>query len=248
MHSLVKRLFDKAPRSLAQHYETRVDELRKTSRGWELFAASENESQSLGAFDRVIVTLPAPQAALLTITCEEVTDSARLQEYQTLCDRLAAQVYDPCWALMVGLDQPLNVDWGGAFLNGSVVKWASRTNTKPGRAALPEALVLHAQVEFSQNHFEAPSEEVAAKMLTDFWAITGIEPQTALYTAAHRWRYSIPRSETAPGLITDNQKELIFCGDWSAGSKIEGAFLSGICAAGLVMSQERNAQAQGLVN
>ncbi len=84
--------------------------------------------------------------------------------------------------------------------------------------------MLHAQVEFSQDHFEAPSEEVAAKMLADFWAITGLEPQAALYTAAHRWRYSIPRSETEPGLITDAKQELIFCGDWSAGSKIEGAF------------------------
>ncbi len=237
MNALVKGILDKSPERLTTQYETRIDRLRKTADDWELFGLvkDQSESEPLGTFERVIVTLPAPQAAQLTITFDESEKLSKNDEWTSLQTHLAEQRYYPTWALMVAFDKALPLDWGGAFLNGQVVKWASRTNTKPGRHSMPETLILHAQGEFSLTHLEAAADEITHLMLDDFWAITGLDVQEPMHCAAHRWRYSIPIRSEAPGLLTDSRQQLIFCGDWACGSRVEGAFLSGIAAAGHVM-------------
>ncbi len=225
MSALVKHLIDKAPSLLTTHYDTRVEALcQRSSHDWEVMANVHDVSQSMGTFDRVIVTLPAPQAALLRIQTEADSSTGSGNAYPVMTERLAAQEYDPSWAVMVAFEQALNLDWGGAFLNGDVVKWASRTNTKPGRAPLPETLVLHAQAEFLRNHFERSGDEVIEKMLADFWSITGHAPRIPLYTAAHRWRYAIPTAPSAPGLVTDDQHQLIFAAIGQRAPKSKGHF------------------------
>ena len=55
------------------------------------------------------------------------------------------------------------------------------------------------------------------------------------YSIAHRWRYALPAEPLAERCLFDAELQVAACGDWCAGPRVEGAFLSGASAAGRVM-------------
>jgi len=55
---------------------------------------------------------------------------------------------------------------------------------------------------------------------------------------AHRWRYAQAAEALDLGCLWDGELGLGVCGDWCQGSRVEGAFLSGMAAAGRVLGTE----------
>jgi predicted NAD/FAD-dependent oxidoreductase len=51
----------------------------------------------------------------------------------------------------------------------------------------------------------------------------------------HRWRYALAPEPLNQGAFWFKSKRLVVAGDWCHGSRVEGAFLSGMAAAGRVM-------------
>ena len=99
---------------------------------------------------------------------------------------------NPCWATMVAFEKPITDQWAGAFLHGSFLSWAARNSTKPGRNHDVEHLVIHANPEWTAEHWEQDAGEVAQMMLAEFWRVSGISPQSATHLQSHRWKYAIP--------------------------------------------------------
>ena len=75
------------------------------------------------------------------------------------------------------------------------------------------------------------------KLVDELWSATGHKPVAVTSAKAHRWRYSISLGDRILGVVSDATSTAHFCGDWSHGSRVEGAFLAGIDAAGKVMRQ-----------
>ncbi len=189
---------------------------------WVVRDANQTE---LGAFDRVIVATPAPQAAV--IVASEIA----------LAQQLSSVRLSPCWAVMLTLKRTFDVPWSGAFINTGPLRWVARNQTKPGRNSEIETLVLHASSEWTQMHIDDSPEKVIANLADAFWQSTGIEPQSIAFSAAHRWRYSIPDQVLPAKIATSEDGSLICCGDWAGGPRVEGAFMSGVAAAGAILGE-----------
>lgn len=238
MNAIAKHLAD----GIAVRTETRVDQVKsiKYSSG----SASDNptagadggrprvelwgdDGASLGCFDHAIVTAPAEQAAELLV------------DFPQLSGPIKRIPMNPCWAALVTLDRPVTDQWVGAFIHDSLLSWVARNNTKPGRPSSPEHLVLHANPQWTLENWERPASEVAADMLTEFFRIAGSDSQVPLAIQGHRWKFAIPREPASDLVFFDAEAGIAAGGDWATGGRVEGAFLSGMAAAGRVLGTLR---------
>lgn len=176
-----------------------------------------------GAFDAVIVSAPSHQAARLLELAPELADLARGVEML------------PCWAVMAAFDDPVRAAFDGAFVNDSALSWVARNSSKPARPESPDCWVLHASPSWSREHVDTKPEDIKSRLLEAFWTATGLPPLGLRFAAAHRWRSARPLEPLDRRSIFDAASGLGACGDWCAGPRVEGAFLSGLAAAGCVL-------------
>lgn len=189
----------------------RVEHVRREAGGWALTSES---GEALGAFDVVVAAVPAPQAVPL------------LSGAPGLAARAAGVSMEPCWAVMASFDAPVPLPLDGVFIHGSSLSWAARDSSKPGRPP-GERWVLHASPEFTREHLEDAPEAVAPRLVEAFARAAGVElrPREAV---AHRWRYARAEPALTEGALFDERTGLGACGDWCAGSRVEGAFVSAV--------------------
>jgi photolyase PhrII len=140
----------------------------------------------------------------------------------------------PCWALMAVLDRPLLEQWDAAFVNEGALAWVCGQASKPGRPR-GAAWVLHATPEWSEAHLELEAGEAAERLLEAARELPGVEGFQVEHSAAHRWRYALAREPLDQQALWFGKQRLALAGDWCAGSRVEGAFLSGTAAAGRIM-------------
>jgi renalase len=165
------------------------------------------------AFDAVLLAVPAPQAAALLPMAPDLANLAQ------------DTVMSGCWTLMLRFATALPLPYDAAFINRGPLRWICRNNSKPGRSGA-ETWLLHATGIWSEAHIEQDAAVVAPLLLQAFAELGGPAPDA---WTAHRWRYAM--AELAPQqerLCTwDDGLALGLCGDWLAGGKVEGAWLSG---------------------
>jgi len=211
----------------ATHYETEISRIAETGDRWTL--ESDDDSTS-APFDVVITTAPPIQSAnLLRDASEQLADACRTVSMK------------PTWATMLRVGEPLPVDFDAAFVNTGPLSWIARNGSKPGRPN-HHTWVLHADHAWSADHLESNANEITRRLLRAFSsAIDLAEPLTTddiEYARAHRWRYAAPDPDDdapPPGSLVDPDERLIACGDWTHGSRVEGAFLAGRHAAGRLL-------------
>ncbi len=201
---------------------TRVEKIVPIENGVEIFVDSDT-NKSLGKFNRVIVSAPAAQSAEL------------LTGFTDLANKISKIDMSPCWATMVAFDKPITDQWAGAFLHESFLSWAARNSTKHRRSHDDEHVVIHAGPEWTKQHWEDDPNDVAQMMLNEFWRVTGISATTHNHLRSHRWKYAIPTDPAADGFFADETVTAVACGDWASGARVEGAFLSGVAAAGRII-------------
>jgi len=209
-------------RELDVRCNTRVARADFAEQRWRL---SGDDGASLGEFERLVATLPHPQALDLF-----GADAA-------FAPRAARSVVHPCWAVLLGAAERLELDFDGAFCASSALSWIARDNSKPGRPQ-HEAWVLHATPEWTREHLEAPREAVLELLTAEFWRITGLPEKALQHRDAHRWRYALPAPIDGPVEATwvDVERGLALAGDACVGGRIEGAFLSGRAAARAILT------------
>jgi photolyase PhrII len=176
-----------------------------------------------GSFDRVIVAVPAAQGAGL------------LAEFPMLADPISKIQMRPCWAVMVTFEDAITNDWVGAFIHNSSLSWAARNSTKPGRSQEAEHVVLHAGQTWTEENWDRDGHAVAEELLAEFWRASGISPRLPKHLVAHRWKYAIPVDASDNRCFFDSASGIVACGDWAGGPRVEGAFLSGMAAAGRIL-------------
>jgi predicted NAD/FAD-dependent oxidoreductase len=199
---------------------TRVEKVEPLENGIRL---SDESRQSIGEFDRLIVSAPAAQTAELLVN------------FPVIANPISKIQMQPCWAAMISFAHPIADDWVGGFIHDSILTWAARNSTKPQRPSDAEHLLLHAGHEWTADNWERDADEAAAEMLQAFWKSSGIEPQQSTHLQAHRWKYAIPVAPPETRCFFDAASGIAACGDWAGGPRVEGAFLSGMAAAGRIL-------------
>lgn len=204
---------------------TKIDGIKRAGEGLSLVC---DHGTDMGRFDRVIVSAPAPQTAAL------------LAGISPLAERIAGIAMQPCWAVMADFASPIAPEWVGAFLHDSFITWVARNGTKPGRQSTTpstelEQVVIHLEHHWTSENWERSADWVADAALAELQKAIGIRLQKPIQVCAHRWRYAlVPSLEPLDGCF-DRHSGIAVCGDWTNGSRVEGAFLSGMAAAGRIL-------------
>lgn len=188
--------------------------------------SAASASGAAGTFDWLVAATPSPQAAAL------------LDQAPGLQAQAVALPMVPCWALLARFDSPLPLDYDAAFVSGSSLTWIARNNAKPGRSP-EECWVLHAARDWSETELESPAEAMVEPMLAEFRRLTGARAMPSI-ARAHRWRYSGPASASRSEALClfDAGLKAGACGDWLAGSRVEGAWLSGMALARSIIAAQ----------
>jgi hypothetical protein len=207
MSALTRALSDSLPLTTAQ----RATALEPQHGHWEV----ATEDGAILTTHRVVLALPAPQAAaLLPATHPFQAESAAVS-------------MAPCWAVMLHADVDCAFD--GLFVNAGPLSWIARNHAKPGRPEAP-CWVLHGSAEWSRAHVEADPAWVGAALVEALTTVVGTRPRVHTMQA-HRWRYALADAPLEAGALWDAEASLGVCGDWLAGSRVEGAWTSGVALA-----------------
>lgn len=117
-------------------------------------------------------------------------------------------------------------------VQSDILSWVANNSSKPGREDAGQWWVLHGRSDWSEEHKDAPSEEVAAAMVREFLDVTGADEQPD-DLVTHRWLYAKSSDPATPGHLWFPDYRIGLAGDWLSGGRVEGAFDS---ASGLVRS------------
>ena len=205
-------------RLLDVHRGVRVTGLNRVDGRWR-FEVDEGEAPPPA--DAVLVTAPSEQAESLLAPAPALAAAAGRVRHA------------PCWAVMVGFDTALDIAYDGLFVHESPLSWVARDSAKPDRGP-GERWVLHAGPDWSERHLEEDADAVAAGMVDAFFAAVGHPPRRPSFIAAHRWRYALAEPPTDRGCLFEPELRIGAAGDWLHGARVEGAYLSGIAAAGCI--------------
>ena len=215
MSALPKRLA--APLSLET--SAQVTAIRRQKTAWRLEYDQGSVKHISPAFDMLIVSAPAPQAAALLAP---VNAAAR-----SVADMAS---YAPCWAAMFAAPVEAFENLQSGPVEGvPAISWISRGRDRHPERALPgslETIVVHASASWSRANLERSPEDILALLkacLADRLSAR-IAPA---YEAAHRWRYAIVDQPALRNTVFLDDIGLGLCGDWLLGPTIESAWLSG---------------------
>ena len=208
---------------LGVRLQTRADSI-----GWDNGWQVRLENGETLTTASLILTPPVEQSlALLDAGSIRLPDEARA--------RLEQIDYDPCFALLVELDQPARLPEPGAVqIQGEPIAWIG-DNHRKGVSPDAHTVTIHAGPEFTRTHWDAPHDEVATKLLgaAERWLGAPVRRWQA-----HRWRYSQPRTPHPEScLFVESPGRLVFAGDAFGQPRLEGAFLSGLSAAERLLEQ-----------
>jgi hypothetical protein len=210
--------------SLAVTTNAQVVSISPRENGWRVTTASgENHTAT-----SLLLTPPVEQSlALLDAGATLLADKTR-----AALERIS---YDPCFALLVELDAPSRLPEPGALqLRNEPIAWIG-DNHRKGISPDAFTVTLHAGPEFTREHWDAPHEVIAQKLLhaASEWLRVPVKRWQV-----HRWRYSQPVvTHPESCLLTHAPAPLAFAGDAFGTSRVEGAFLSGRAAAQALLNR-----------
>ncbi|WP_428396037.1 NAD(P)/FAD-dependent oxidoreductase [Lichenicoccus sp.] len=195
------------------HLQCQIRAITRDAEAWHL----HHDGGSAGPFDRIVLALPAPQAAPLLAAIGH-----------PFAARVGAVAMQPCWCLMLAFSERQSGP-DTRTLEGGALAWIARDSSRPGRDPLPDCWIAHAGPDWSQAHLEDPPDQVEAALRTAFAEATEIRA-VPHYAAVHRWRYARTQSPLGEACLWD-PSGMAVCGDWCLAGKVEAAFDSGLAAA-----------------
>ena len=194
---------------------TRIASLSRDDSGWHL---TSTEDERFGPFSQLLVTAPPDQAADL------------IADHSKAGSQLREIPMAPCWAVLLGFETRVEVDFDGAFCDSPELAWICRNSSKPGRPAA-ESWVLHATSEWSLDRIGHDRSEIIHDLTAAVERITGRAWPRAVHEDAHFWRYSRPAVTLDHKVLVDEGCSLAIAGDAYTGGRVEGAYVSGLSAA-----------------
>jgi hypothetical protein len=191
--------------------ETRVALAGRDGDEWRL---ADAEGADLGAFDAVVIAVPAPQAVPLLGTVPELAARAGLVRFA------------PCWATMLAFDRPIGLPRDVDEPGESALALLVRDSAKPGRPP-GERWVVHATTSWSAVHLEDDETTITHRLFDAFRSRVSVAVPDPTLAFAHLWRYAEPATTAGAPFLLARAVGLGACGDWCAGGRIAGAWTSG---------------------
>ncbi len=197
------------------HLKTRIRDIRRDDGQWLLH--DEND-QVHGPFDYVVTTIPGPQAAALVPTS--------FNEHA----RLVASRMTPCYSLLLGFPEALDLDWQLAFVEDSPIDRIIVDSAKPGRSS-GYTLLVHTSSEWAQAHIDDDRGSVQSVLLQELESLLETTLPEPGFIHLHSWLYATGDNSGESACLFDEALRLGVCGDWLLKGDVESAFLSALAMA-----------------
>jgi predicted NAD/FAD-dependent oxidoreductase len=234
---------------LTIHRHHRITAIVPESTGWTLNAEVSDHPPSQHSADRVVLTVPAPQAvALLTPLLSQGLPVS-------IVDAINAVTFEPCITAIATYDAERWDDlehsqaWHGLLFEAHPdLAWISFENSKrptlgqthpvPQPSTLP-VFIFQSTATFAEQHLNTvdlyPVGQHLLKQATQHlyeWMDTPVN------LAVHRWRYAIAsRPHPKTYISTQAPLPLVCAGDWCGGHQVIHAIHSGLDAAHAIHDQ-----------
>lgn len=197
---------------------TTVARIERDGEGLAVGLQPHGEDEATERFDRVLLTVPAPQGERL------------IGHLGAPFDRFGEASYAPCWTLMAAFAERLGTEHDVHRLDPgdpSPIDWAARNSRKPEREGSHDLWVANGAPDWTRANLERERDEVVPDLLAALGNVLGLDLPEPAHAAAHRWRYSrVERPLGEPFLLSDDGR-LGACGDWCLAPRVEAAFESG---------------------
>ncbi len=204
----------------------RVTGLQSTGDGTWL---TMDDGREQGPFGHVILALPAPVARHL------------LPADSVLHLHAGAAIMKSCYALMVGLNDPVDPGFDAALVKHAPISWVSFAASRPGHKGPPGivALSANAWADAQQGRPLADIQDTLLQALSDLCG----RPLRPVLAALHHWPHanSDPVRQDQP--LIDTKNRIALCGDWVRQGRVEAAFLSGAQIADAMLAMSGDTQA-----
>ncbi|MDA7704940.1 FAD-dependent oxidoreductase [Rickettsiales bacterium] len=166
-------------------------------------------------FDYLILAIPSHQA--VNLLPRKFIDFDIVQKIEML----------PCFSLMIGLKEKLNLDFDAALVKESIISWISVNNSKKGR---PDdfALLVNSSNDWAKDNLEGDLDLIQEKLLDELQKITKFNRENIEYINIHRWRYANANFREAQKSLFDDNLNLGICGDYFLAGRVENGFLSAL--------------------
>lgn len=200
----------------------RVGRLRHIDDGIQLLDASEGVVAEGVA---ILVTAPIPQTL-------QLLDESEIVLRPEQAAQLASVRYDSTLAVMAVPKEPPSMSDGHLTPSDGVVAWIADNQHKG--ASVSPSITVHSTARFAQAYLEQDPDAWVAPLVAAAQEHLGTELEAL---QGHRWRHSQPRSTLDIGAMSLGPEiKLVLAGEAFMGAKVEGAFRSGLAAAGNVLS------------
>ena len=209
---------------LARDLDVRLGEeiqsLHRDKNGW----TAINQLGKEYSGEQLLLTCPIPQALNLFDTSGQTLPDAMRGVLQSV-------TFEPCFAVLAILKGVSKIPSPGAlYLSGEPISWIA-DNFQKGISKVEGAMTIHSTGAFARVHYDEDENEVGKILLDAAREYSGAEVSSF---QVRRWRYAKPENPLDIGIAQLPELNLCFAGDSLNGAKIEGAFLSGLMAAGVL--------------
>jgi predicted NAD/FAD-dependent oxidoreductase len=173
------------------------------------------EDKVFSDFDYVILAIPSHQA--LNLLPENFKYLQIIKDVQML----------PCFSLMLGFKEDLDLDFDAALVKESVISWISVNSSKKSR---PEnfSMLINSSNDWAKENLEDDLELIQQKLLKQLQKIIDFDQNKIDYVNIHRWRYANAKLREAEKSLFDQNLNLALCGDYFISGRVENAFLSAL--------------------
>lgn len=188
-----------------------IDKVTGSAGAWDLF---DKEGSSHGTFDEVVFAIPSHQAAVL------------MPESFEYLKQVKHAKMDACFSLMLGFEKALELDFDGAFVEGSPIGWISVNSSKPER---PQgfSMMVQSQNQWAETHVDEDKNKIQSMLLDEASRLLNQDLSKADHQSLHRWLYASTSVPAGENFFYDEKNQLACIGDWCIKGRVEAAFESG---------------------
>ena len=168
---------------------------------------------SYDGFDRLIITIPAPQILQMDI---DISDLIK--------DKLSKVTYNSIATLIAYSNSFENLDNPNLLKDEDfkkIVNNSSKYNYKNF-----SSYVIHLNEQLSNDQNFNSKDEVEKYMLKKVFDISSIDLKDHFHIAPHLWRYAFARDTLDEEFIYDQDRFLGICGDYFSKKDLEGSYFS----------------------
>jgi predicted NAD/FAD-dependent oxidoreductase len=214
-----------APKFLAKDLDViNSERVCEVSREIDVWVVRTESGLQLTA-DYLVVTTPVPQAL-------DLLDTSGLDYAGEDKKALRNIRYSKGLATMALLDGPSGLSKEGhERIMNAPLSWIADNKIK-GISPGVSAVTIHADAKFAEEHWDSPDEIRGPLMLkaAEPWLGSPVQEYTC-----HRWGFTLPQNPWFEKQFSNSGLKLTLAGDAFGGARVEGAALSGIEAARVVL-------------